>query len=94
MNWDAVMQGAMIGGVVGAVVGSYFAWTVMTKRKQFVVAELAARGLTATKIAGDWFHLGIKARFRVELEHEGRAIQTAARVDRHGKVTWEFALPG
>lgn len=83
----------MIGAVIGAIVGSYFAWSIMTKRRQFVVAALAARGLTATKLEGDWFHLGTKARYRVELEHAGQVVKTAARVDRHGAVTWESELP-
>lgn len=94
MDWDSILRSAMIGGAIGAVVGTYFAWTIMTRRKPFVEAELAAKGLTATKLTGDWFHLGTKARFRVELEHAGQVVKTAARVDRHGAVTWESELPG
>lgn len=83
----------MIGAAVGVVVGTYVGWTIMTKRKQAVIAELAAKGLVATRISGDWFHVGTRARYRVELEHAGRTVKTAARVDRRGQVTWESALP-
>ncbi len=94
VNWDSVVRSAVIGAVIGAVVGTYYASTVMTKRKQAVIAELTAKGLVATRIAGDWFHVGTSARYRVELEHAGQRVKTAARVDRRGNVTWETALPG
>lgn len=83
----------MIGAVIGAIVGTTYARKIMETRKQAVLGELKARGMVATRIAGDWFHVGTTARYRVELEHAGQIVKTAARVDRHGNVTWESELP-
>ena len=85
MDWGEIVQTSIIGAVIGTVVGVGYARSIIKTRRAFVLADLQRRGLVAKRIDADWFHLGTSARFKVELE---RSI-TAARVDRHGAVTWE-----
>ena len=85
MNWDSILQSAIIGALIGGVIGIVSARKIMTTRRAFLDADLAHRKLVARSIRADWFHIGTSARFKVELA----TMTTAARVDRKGSVTWE-----